>query len=158
MTRRKRTNSNVPAKGRLRDMADRLWSLAVRSDWNYRCMVCGSTNVEAHHLVPRQHEATRYDLNNGVALCCRCHKFDKDVSPHLNAAGWMCRLTALHPERMDWYLTNCRPKFTGTKNTEYYCGVIRSLRQYVEPEEFASIVGQRFAAWLEETTDDGKTA
>ena len=47
--RRKRTNSKTPAKGRLRDCADQLWSLAVRDDWNNRCAVCGFGKCEAHH-------------------------------------------------------------------------------------------------------------
>ena len=151
---RKRTNNNVPAKGRLRDMADQLWSLSVRGDWNHRCAVCGSTKVEAHHLVPRQFEATRYDLANGVALCSSHHQFDKSLSPHQNAAGWVAWLNAHHPERMEWYLANRRPVWFGTKNAPYYCEQIKRLRQYVEPEDYTRIVGQRFAAWLDESAVD----
>jgi hypothetical protein len=55
---------------------------------------------------------------------------------------------------MDWYLNNRRPSFYGTKNAPYYCQVIRTLQQYVEPEDFERIVGIRFAAWLEETQVD----
>ena len=151
---RKRTNANVPAKGRLRDMADSLWSLAVRADWANRCVVCGSNKVEAHHLTPRQFEATRYDLSNGVSLCARCHKHDPKVSPHLNAAGWCAWLNHHHPVRMAWYLDNRRPAWNGTKNAAYYIEVIRRLKQYVEPEDFTRIVGVKFEAWLEETAVD----
>ncbi len=151
---RKRTNSNVPAKGRLREMADRLWSLAIRSDWAYRCAICGSSKVDAHHLVPRQHEATRYDLNNGIALCSTHHQFDKDLSPHLNAAGWLAWLNDKFPGRAEWFMTNRRPQFMGTKNAAYYCDVIKRLKPYVEPHEFTDIVGIKFAAWLEETSVD----
>ena len=154
---RKRTNANVPAKGRLRDMADSLWSLAVRNDWLHRCSVCGSTKVEAHHLVPRQFEATRYDLQNGIALCASHHQFDRGISPHQNAAGWCAWLNDTYPKLFTWYLDNRRPTFVGTKNAAYYIDVIRRLKQYVEPEDFTRIVGVRFEAWLEETSVDDTT-
>jgi hypothetical protein len=147
---RKRTNANVPAKGRLKEFADRLWAKAIYADWANRCAVCGSPKIDAHHLVPRQHEGTRYDLHNGIALCSTHHQWDKDISPHQNSAGWVCWLLDHHRERYDWYIENRRPVFTGKKNADYYCGVIRRLQPYVEPEEFVSIVGVRFAAWLEE--------
>ena len=146
---RKRTNANVPAKGRLRDMADRLWSLAVRADWANKCAVCGARDCEAHHLVPRQHEATRYTLRNGIALCCHCHQFNRYSSPHQNSAGWIKWLEWHHPTLAEWYFDNCRPKFDGTKNAAHYIDVIRSLRQYVEPDDFERIVGVKFSRFLE---------
>ena len=148
--RRKRTNANVPAKGRLRDLCDQLWSLAVRADWLNKCAVCGKGKCEAHHLIPRQHEATRYEIRNGIALCSHCHQFNKDLSPHQNAAGWMSWLFEHHPQLHDWMVENHRPVFDGTKNTPYYCGLLRYLRQYVEGEDFERICGIKFSRWLEE--------
>jgi len=152
--RRKRTNKNVPAKGRLRDMADKLWSLAVRDDWGNKCAVCGNETCEAHHLVPRQHEKTRYGLWNGIALCANHHQFDADISPHQNAAGWLKWLKGEYPERHKWYsdISESREyrNFTGTKNPPYYIGIIQGLREYVEPEDFERIVGIRFNRYLEE--------
>ena len=145
---RKRTNANVPAKGRLRDMADRLWSLAVRKEWADRCAVCRAGTVEAHHLVPRQHEATRYMLRNGIALCAHCHKFDKDISPHMNAAGWLAWLQKYHWDAWTWYVLNRRPSFTGTKNAAHYCEVLKELRPLVDEESFVKIVGVKFSEWL----------
>lgn len=153
---RKRTNANVPAKGILRDKADRLWSLAVRNDWGHKCCVCGGGNCEAHHLVPRGNYATRYDLNNGVALCFAHHKHDNNLSPHLNAAGWLAWLNTNYAARAAWYMENKYAKFEGTKTADYYCYVIRSLKQYVEPEDYERIVGIKFSAWLDEQeVDDG---
>lgn len=148
--RRKKSAGGLPAKGRLRDMADALWSLAVRSDWVNRCAVCGASPCEAHHMIPRQHEATRYDLRNGIALCASHHQFDRDLSPHQNAAGWINWLQTHCPDRAEWLFENCQPKFYGTKNAAYYCGVICELRQYVEPDEFERVVGVRFGQYLEE--------
>ena len=147
---RKRTNKNVPAKGRLRDIADQLWSLAVRSDWDHRCAVCGNGNVEAHHLVPRQFTATRHVIKNGIALCPNCHKFDPIVSPHLNAAGWIAWLGNHYPYLREWYFLNQQPVFEGTTNALYYCDIIWELREYFDEGEWERTAGIRFATWLEE--------
>ena len=151
---RQRTNKNVPAKGRLRDMADRLWSRAVASDWNCRCAVCRRGNCDAHHVIPRQHETTRYDLRNGIALCKQHHQFDADISPHQNAAGWLQWLSARWPQLHQWYVETMdsgeHRAFQGPKTADYYCGVILELKQYVDPEKYKEIVGVKFSRWLEE--------
>lgn len=151
---RKRVSRNCPAKGRLRDMADSLWSLAVRADWNHRCCVCGTrSSLNAHHLIPRQHEVTRYTpLRNGCCLCAHCHMFDADISPHLNAAGWMLWLSEHWPNLHKWYTTTVangdHKPFDGITTPAYLCDVIRGLREYVEEDDFDRIVGIRFARWL----------
>lgn len=149
---RKRTNPNIPAKGVLRTHANRLWSLAVRDDWKWKCAVCHDTHCEAHHLIPRQHETYCYDLRNGIALCPQCHTFDADISPHLNAAAWLLWLSGHYPKLHLWYTTtvalNKYKKFDGTVNATYFCGIIRGFREYVTVEDFERIVGIRFAQWL----------
>jgi len=147
--RRKRTNSQIPAKGRLRDIADRLWSRAVRDDWACVCAVCGKRKTEAHHLIPRSNYATRYDLRNGVALCTHHHKFDAELSPHLNAAGWLDWFQTYHVSAAEWYWQNSRIRFDGTTNVEFFINTIKRLRQYFDDDEFDSIVGVRFATYLE---------
>lgn len=137
------------------DIADALWSRAIRADWNHKCAVCGKGQCEAHHLIPRQFEATRYEMRNGIALCARHHQFDADVSPHQNAAGWLAWLKANQPLRHAWYTRmiadNEHRKFDGTKNPVYYCDIIRRFRQYVEPDVFDAIVGMKFSTWLKGT-------
>lgn len=152
--RRKKTSKNVPAKGRLKDMADQLWAVAVKEDWGCRCAVCGRMeSLDSHHLVPRQHQATRYELRNGICLCKSCHQFDKNTSPHQNAAGWLAWLASRHPQACAWYHDNRRPKFEGTTNVLYYIEQIKRLREYVTTLDFERIVGVRFAAYL---TGDGE--
>lgn len=151
---RKRTNANVPAKGRLRDMADILWSVAVRDDWYHRCAACGRLKPDAHHLIPRQHEETRYRTRNGIALCPHCHQFNPDRSPHQNAAGWLAWLAANQPELHKWYTemtdtADYRTFVIGTRNATYYIDVIRGLRGYVSEEDYDRILGVKFSAWLD---------
>ena len=152
--RRKRTNKNLPAKGRMKDIADRLWSAAIRDDWGHKCAMCGSTStLNAHHLIPRQHTTTRYDLRNGICLCSHCHQYDAD-GPHQNAAAWMKWLET-HQAGVHGWLTlqieaGSYKTFNGTKNPAYYCDVIRELKPYVAPDIFVEYVGIKFAAWLEQ--------
>ena len=148
--RRRRTSKTIPAKGRLRDMADRLWSLSVRGDWNHQCAVCGYRKTEAHHLIPRQHQATRYDVRNGIALCSRHHKFDRDVAPHQNAAGWIAWLEDDHPKLARWYQDNCQPApIQRSRTADYYLALLTEFRQYVSDKDFDRIVGIRLANKLE---------
>jgi len=148
---RKRTNKAIPAKGILRGMADRLWSYAIRDDWDWKCAACGNGKPDAHHMVPRGHETTRYDMFNGIALCPHCHQFDINKSPHMNAAGFLMWLESNWPKWHKWYMRyteNGYIPFHGTKNNSYYIDVIRGLKEYVPNEEYERIVGVRFAKWL----------
>ena len=152
--RRKKTNKNVPAKGRLRDMADHLWSTAVHDDWANKCAVCGRGGaVDAHHLFPRQWTATRYELRNGIALCALHHKFDAATSPHMNAMGWVKWLGAHHRELSAWYTdmeqSEDYKQFDGTKTALFYCDIITDLRQYVMDDDYRKICGVKFSAWLD---------
>ena len=149
--RRKKSPGGLPAKGRLRDMADQLWSLAVKIDWAHRCAMCGHRgNLNSHHLIPRQHTATRYDsLLNGICLCKRCHQFCPVRSPHQHGEGFRQWLESEHPSRAAWMHDNCLPEFTGTTNEEFYIKQILRLKEYVEPDDFERIVGVRFAAHLD---------
>jgi len=153
--RRKRKNPDIPAKGRLKDIADRLWSLAVRDDWANKCAVCGTgSELNAHHLISRQHQTTRYDLRNGICLCARHHKWCGDMSPHENAEGFRQWMEKNHPLRRQWWsetiATQAYKHFDGITDEPYYCGIIEGFREYFEPEAFERIVGVKFAAWLEE--------
>ena len=152
--RRKRTSRHVPAKGRIRNIADKLWSTAILADWDRRCAVCGVRGLlNSHHLIPRSHQATRYDLRNGICLCRPCHIFNEDVSPHLNAAGWLLWLAGNHPERHRWYVemveSGKHKRFDGTTNANYYIDVIRGLKEYIEDKDYIRILGMRFAAYME---------
>lgn len=51
---------------------DKLWRDKVRS--RGMCLHCETTeNLQAHHILSRTHRATRWDQENGVCLCYRCH-------------------------------------------------------------------------------------
>ena len=70
------------------------WSAAVRSRDGFRCVQCGSTRlVCAHHIKPRfKRPDLIFDLNNGEALCRRCHHeahiLECAPNPELFLRGW----------------------------------------------------------------------
>ena len=58
----------------LRRKADRLFSLAVRERDGNECRECGSHfRVQCAHIISRRYDATRWSLDNAVALCARHH-------------------------------------------------------------------------------------
>lgn len=54
-----------------------LWSEAVKVRDGYKCIYCGKTSDEvrlnSHHVFSRRHNSVRYDLDNGITLCCGHH-------------------------------------------------------------------------------------
>jgi len=44
-------------------------------------------------------------------------------------------------------------EFADTKTAAYFCGIIRSLQEYVEPEQFDRICGVKFSRWLEDNDE-----
>jgi hypothetical protein len=157
--RRKRTNSKVPAKGRLRDMADQLWSKAVKADWSHKCAICGrGDSLNSHHLIPRTHQATRYLLRNGISLCKHHHVFCNDRSPHGNGMGFVLWLDANHLALGEWVFemldNGDHRKFNGTTNAAYYIDIILGLREYVDEDEYSSIVGVKFGQYLDQLERD----
>lgn len=55
----------------------REWIRDVYRKDNYTCRVCGyrGGTLHAHHLFNwSKHESKRFDINNGITLCVKCHK------------------------------------------------------------------------------------
>lgn len=76
----------------LNKQLDKLWSQAVRQK-GY-CELCGRKPPEvvlhAHHIFSRRHFSTRWDVNNGLALCNGCHlyKAHKDIQEFADFVRW----------------------------------------------------------------------
>ena len=151
----KQPKPKLPTKKRMAKFADDLWALAVKHDWADKCAVCGHRGgLNSHHLIPRTHIKTRYDLRNGICLCTRCHIWNDDVSPHQNAAGFILWLNHHQPAAHTWLLETLargsHKKFDAIKNASYYCETIKGLKECVDDEDYVRIVGQKFSVWLDE--------
>jgi len=53
---------------------DRIWSFLVKHKYNSTCQMCGKPATEAHHIISRTEYNTRWDTDNGIALCRECHR------------------------------------------------------------------------------------
>ena len=66
-----------PSKTNLEKQCLDLWSRCVRTKQRV-CRICGSTyRLQGHHIRSRGNASTRYDLQNGLCLCSRCHILQK---------------------------------------------------------------------------------
>jgi len=69
-----------------------------------RCAVCGRTDIEAHHIIPRSHHSYRYEIKNGIALCREHHRGKQ--SAHNTPRWFMAWLTKNRPEQAAWVEEN----------------------------------------------------
>jgi len=66
------------------------WSLKVKERDNNKCVVCGDNKyINSHHIIPREIIYLRFDINNGVTLCAKHHKFGYELSAHKNSFAFI---------------------------------------------------------------------
>lgn len=66
--------ANKRPRGYSNSTLDQLWSKKVKQNVSYMCEICLNLATEAHHIQPKKLYNTRWDTENGVALCSECHK------------------------------------------------------------------------------------
>jgi len=75
--------------------ADKLWSEAVKINYNYECQYCWKKEyLNSHHLYTRSRRATRWDIENGICLCSWCHTLSSNFSAHQTPLEFF--------ERLEW--------------------------------------------------------
>lgn len=52
---------------------DVIWSKLIHKKYDNKCAICGATPCQAHHIFSRTYRSTRWDIDNGIALCYRHH-------------------------------------------------------------------------------------
>ena len=61
-------------KKKLRKIADNLWHLRCFKIYGNKCEVCGEKANQVHHFYFKNScPHLRYDLDNGLPLCIKCH-------------------------------------------------------------------------------------
>lgn len=99
MSKPKKTK-NKQSRKTIQNRMDKIWSLLVRERAGHKCERCGSGlkyrdylgkdgvdrkmpyGIDAHHIIQRSMKLTRWSLDNGVALCHGCHKWNGAHSEH----------------------------------------------------------------------------
>jgi hypothetical protein len=70
---------------RQRNKLDKEWSMKVKQRDNNQCTICQSKlYLHTHHIIPREFKESRHDINNGITLCAKHHKYSLDISAHRN--------------------------------------------------------------------------
>ncbi len=100
----------VRRKGKLlgKKVCDRLWSSIIRARLESKaCELCGETKyrLNAHHLISRQSLKYRWDLNNGISICGKCHKWGITA---VHVSPWFLEqaLKEKKPEQYNWWISN----------------------------------------------------
>jgi 5-methylcytosine-specific restriction endonuclease McrA len=59
---------------RLQKEAENLWKLACKTRDDFKCVLCGSTEIlQVHHVFSRKNKGLFLDVANGLTLCRRHH-------------------------------------------------------------------------------------
>jgi predicted restriction endonuclease len=82
-----------------RNKLDKAWADAVKNRDGNKCVYCGTlkgqeyldkngikkkARIEAAHIIPREIAFFRHNIDNGIALCTRHHKWSYEFSMHKN--------------------------------------------------------------------------
>jgi len=62
----------------------KIWRKSVFERDNYRCVLCGKIGgkLNAHHIKSfAKYSELRFDINNGITMCEKCHKIGRKKSP-----------------------------------------------------------------------------
>lgn len=154
--RKKRaTATRLPDKRRLKTIADRIWSEAVKADWAGKCAVCGTrSNIQAHHLIFKSGvNAHRYTLRNGMALCASHHMGSYQCSPHNGPVGFGAWMARNHPSIVEWCENNKWAKTVESVSQRWYLDHIIRLREYIDEREFDRICGSSLVAYIANSLD-----
>lgn len=93
--------------GRLKLTAsDRHWARRVKERDNWSCVICGNgERLNAHHIIPREVQETKLDVNNGISLCPKHHFFSRLISAHNNPLAMFMWMEEYKPMILE-YLRN----------------------------------------------------
>lgn len=121
------------------------WASIVHAYYGDRCAICGKDNskdapLNAHHIMPRQmFSGLRFDPQNGIALCPRCHKMGK-FSAHKGGLWFAEWLRAHEPKRYEHCLRHANDELDCKNRMELYdveedlheryCDAIASIGHY----------------------------
>lgn len=124
-----------PSPKTLKNKADRLWGLIIRSEGV--CRRCGKqppeVSLQAAHILSRRYTATRWDLRNGLPLCMGDHHWG-----HNYPLEWEVFVNEQIGEALHQELKDLALGYTGRISRVNYEEIVASLQaRWNEIEEAA---------------------
>ena len=116
-------------KQKLRSQADKLWYQIIISKHPY-CEKCGQPTIHAHHFFPKGlYGSLRYNINNGIGLCMKCHFFHHSRSdPSIHQA-------IIKKRGRSWYSElqqiACLPPVSSRDTITYYQDIIKKITKLI---------------------------
>ncbi len=122
----KKYKSEIPG---LRKKADKLWQL-IMGELYSSCEVCGEKTGPAHHFFPKgQYGNLRYDMENGIGLCVRCH------FRHHTTGDPTIQVAIIGGRGMKWYtglLKKSREKLKVINTAKWYKENIEKMEELIK--------------------------
>ena len=79
---------------------DKEWARQVKVRDEGKCVICGDNiRLNAHHIIAREVTDLRWDIENGISLCVKHHRFSRVLSAHQNAFLFFMWLREERPEQ-----------------------------------------------------------
>ena len=76
------------------------WARNIKERDNNCCVICNEKKyLHAHHLLPRELKEFRFDIDNGLSLCAKHHKYCLTNSPHRNPYLFFKWFESHYPEQ-----------------------------------------------------------
>jgi 5-methylcytosine-specific restriction endonuclease McrA len=115
---------------RLRKKADRLWG-KICLEGGKKCEYCGQPAQDPHHFIPKSLSSVlRYDLQNCIPLCRRCHWLW-----HNRADGSIyAKIVLGRGEKWANHINRKRNKIVKT-DVKFYEDAIKKLEKVSYPQE-----------------------
>ena len=113
----------------------KLWLQRTYDIYDHKCAICGDpVKPNAHHIVNRDiSPALRFDPNNSIALCSRCHKFSLK-SAHKNGVWFASWLREHAPMQHDYILSHTDDRIN-IRDREVLYKLEANLKQPITSEE-----------------------
>lgn len=92
----------ISAEKKAEKAADRAWADAVKDRDGWKCVICNDPlKPNAHHIIPRENKICKHDIDNGITLCIKHHKFGREISAHNNPIAFFFWLAENRPVQFD---------------------------------------------------------
>ena len=87
---------------------DKEWTTKVKLRDHWKCVICGEPHfLNSHHIIPREMSETTFDIENGISLCPRHHRFSRKISAHQNPLAFIMWMERHKPKQLNYLKAIC---------------------------------------------------